>query len=81
MNKWGILGEELLDWQNRFQCCIDGSDSWHDVSAKGHTYYKECPGNPVVNWKEKGYKNLILNLKVLEYVHCYLAVDVMPLEY
>ncbi|XP_071547521.1 uncharacterized protein [Panulirus ornatus] len=62
-NEWGILGEELLDWHGRFQNCIDGSDNWFEVSAKGHTQYKECPGSALINWKEKGYKNLILHLK------------------
>nr|XP_045601691.1 spermine oxidase-like isoform X1 [Procambarus clarkii]XP_045601695.1 spermine oxidase-like isoform X1 [Procambarus clarkii] len=62
-NKWGALGDELLNWQGRFQNCIDGSDSWFDVPAEGGEHYKECPGNPVVNWKKNGYQNLIHHLK------------------
>ncbi|XP_069942539.1 uncharacterized protein [Cherax quadricarinatus] len=62
-NKWGTLGEELLDWKGRFTNCVEGSDSWYDLSAKGHTHFQECPGNPVVNWKENGYQNLLHHLK------------------
>ncbi|XP_042203782.1 spermine oxidase-like isoform X3 [Homarus americanus] len=62
-NKWGTLGEELLNWYGRFQNCIDGSDSWFDISAKEQNNYKECPGNISVNWKQKGYKNLLLHLQ------------------
>lgn len=64
MNKWGALGDELLEWEGRFQDCINGSENWFEVSAKGLLQYKECPGNPVVNWKQGGYRNLINHLKV-----------------
>lgn len=62
LNQWGVIGEELLDWRGRFQNCIDGTDSWYDCSARGHTCYKECPGNIVVNWKN-GYRALLNHLK------------------
>lgn len=64
LNKWGALGDELLDWEGRFQDCINGSENWFDVSAKGLLQYKECPGNPVVNWKHGGYRNLVDHLRV-----------------
>lgn len=63
VNRWGQLGEELADWQGRFQNCIDGTDTWFQSSAKGHSMYTECPGNPVVNWKKGGYQNLLNYLK------------------
>ncbi|XP_063614600.1 spermine oxidase-like [Penaeus indicus] len=62
LNQWGGIGEELLNWRGNFQNCIDGTDSWYDCSAKGHTCYKECPGNIVVNWKN-GYRALLNHLK------------------
>ncbi|KAK8382101.1 hypothetical protein O3P69_015216 [Scylla paramamosain] len=58
VNKWGALGDELLDWEGRFASVINGSHNWFQVSAKGLLQYKECAGNPVVNWKERGYLNL-----------------------
>ena len=64
VNKWGALGDELLDWEGRFASVINGSHDWFQVSAKGLLHYKECPGNPVVNWKEKGYLNLTDHLMV-----------------
>lgn len=62
LNKWGALGDELLEWEGRFQDCINGSENWFEVSAKGLLQYKECPGNPVVNWKQGGYRNLVDHL-------------------
>ncbi|KAG0718670.1 Spermine oxidase [Chionoecetes opilio] len=55
LNKWGPVGNELLNWESRFFDLLNGSDNWFQVSAKGLLKYKECPGNPVVNWKQGGY--------------------------
>ncbi|KMR05321.1 peroxisomal n -acetyl-spermine spermidine oxidase [Lasius niger] len=37
---------------------IECSDSWFDISAKRLTEYWECEGDPLLNWKERGYKTL-----------------------
>ncbi|XP_076070047.1 peroxisomal N(1)-acetyl-spermine/spermidine oxidase-like isoform X2 [Oratosquilla oratoria] len=61
VNEWGLLGKELLEWYGRFQNCIDGSDTWFQTAGRSHLEYKECEGNPVVNWKS-GYKNFLQHL-------------------
>ncbi|CAL4063535.1 unnamed protein product, partial [Meganyctiphanes norvegica] len=61
-NSWGKVGEELCDWYGRFLSYIDGTDNWYQNPIKGKMQYHECPGNPIVNWKN-GYISLLNNLK------------------
>ncbi|KAK4290332.1 hypothetical protein Pmani_032145 [Petrolisthes manimaculis] len=63
VNKWGIVGNELLEWKHRFLNCVNASASWHDLPGKMYLEYKECPGDPTVNWKQNGYQTLIDHLK------------------
>lgn len=48
----------LLQWCKYFQCSIDGCDSLSELSLKSFLQYKECQGNPLVNFK-KGYSTLV----------------------
>lgn len=52
------LAYELLDYFHKFENSIEASDTWYDTSASGYTQYWECEGNPLLNWRDKGYKTL-----------------------
>lgn len=43
---------------HKFDNSIQCSDSWFDVSAKKINNYWTCDGDPVLNWKDRGYKTL-----------------------
>lgn len=55
----------LLDWYHLMENCIDGSDNWVETCGSGHTYYRECGGDPLVTWK-RGYSSLFDILMVLK---------------
>lgn len=47
---------------------IECSDTWFDVSAKRLAEYRECEGNPGLNWKERGFKTIFDLLMVINYI-------------
>ncbi|XP_048516015.1 spermine oxidase-like isoform X2 [Athalia rosae] len=53
-----IRASQFLEWIHRYENIIECSDSWYDTSAQGLTEYHTCPGDPLLNWKGKGYKTL-----------------------
>lgn len=59
------LSDNFLEWFHRFENSIDGSDSWFETSGSGHTEYVECEGNPVLVWKQGGYKKVLELLMVI----------------
>ncbi|KAB7507135.1 Spermine oxidase [Armadillidium nasatum] len=61
-NELGEIGNELLDWYGRFQCCMDGTDTWFEASCVGSAAYEECPGNQVINLSE-GFKSLVTHFQ------------------
>ncbi|XP_066589216.1 spermine oxidase-like isoform X2 [Prorops nasuta] len=50
--------KQFLDWIEKFDNSLQCSDSWFDVSAKGLREYWECDGDPLLNWKDRGYKTV-----------------------
>lgn len=52
------LSDNFLEWFHRFENSIDGSDSWFETSGSGHTEYVECEGDPVLVWKQGGYRKV-----------------------
>lgn len=41
----------FLDWYQKLENVIDGSDNWRETCGSGHVHYRECSGNPLVTWK------------------------------
>lgn len=39
-------------------------DLWYDVSCGNYLEYWECPGNMMLNWKDKGYRTVFELLQV-----------------
>lgn len=50
---------QLIDWFHRFVLCLEASKTWFDFSAAGSVHYKECEGNKLLNWRDKGFKSII----------------------
>ncbi|XP_034936722.1 uncharacterized protein [Chelonus insularis] len=46
---------EFLEWMERFDSSIQGSDTWFEVSARGITEYAQCEGDLLLNWRDRGY--------------------------
>lgn len=53
-----LRAAEYLSWMEKMENSIECSDTWFDVSAKRLTEYRECEGNPGLNWKDRGFKTL-----------------------
>lgn len=49
----------MLDWFHKFILDLDAAKTWFDFSAAGSLHYKECKGNLLLNWKNKGYKSFL----------------------
>jgi hypothetical protein len=63
------LGRYFLDWFQKFENCIDGSDSWFETSGCGLTEYWECEGNLMLAWKSGGYRKVLDLLMVRPNFH------------
>ncbi|XP_069688815.1 uncharacterized protein [Periplaneta americana] len=53
------LGRYFLDWFQKFENSIDGSDSWFETSGRGLTEYWDCEGNLLLSWKSGGYRRVL----------------------
>ncbi|XP_021918923.1 spermine oxidase-like isoform X2 [Zootermopsis nevadensis] len=53
------IGQYFLDWFQKFENSIDGSDSWFETSGRGLTEYWDCEGNLLLSWKSGGYQKAL----------------------
>jgi hypothetical protein len=53
------LGQYFLDWFQKLENFIDGSDSWFETSGCGLTEYWDCEGNLLMSWKSGGYQKVL----------------------
>ncbi|KAJ4436713.1 hypothetical protein ANN_16845 [Periplaneta americana] len=67
------LGRYFLDWFQKFENSIDGSDSWFETSGRGLTEYWDCEGNLLLSWKSGGYRRVLDLLMVC--INCTLSVE------
>ncbi|XP_059471126.1 spermine oxidase-like [Neocloeon triangulifer] len=49
----------FMEWFEKFENSIDGSDSWFETSGKGHLAYVDCPGELLNKWNSGGYLSAI----------------------
>ncbi|XP_060523579.1 peroxisomal N(1)-acetyl-spermine/spermidine oxidase-like isoform X2 [Cylas formicarius] len=49
----------ILGWFKKFVLCLDPAESWNDMSVKGPFYFKRCPGDQMLNWRDKGYTTIL----------------------
>jgi hypothetical protein len=62
------LGRYFIDWFEKFENNVDGSDSWFETSGCGLTEYWECEGNLLLSWKSGGYRKVLDLLMVRPYL-------------
>lgn len=62
------LGKKVLEIFEKFENSIDGSDNWHESSAKGLLQYWECDGYSLCYWKNNGYQSILDILLVITIV-------------
>lgn len=53
------IAKYLLDWFHKFVLCLDASPNWFSFSPSGSLHYKQCDGDQLLHWKEKGYKTIL----------------------
>lgn len=58
------LQHEAFDWFHRMRTSWIACDLWYDVSCGNYLEYWECPGNMMLNWKDKGYRTVFDLLQV-----------------
>ena len=47
------------------QMSSDAADTWWDVSPTSNTEDHVCPGDQLINWKERGYSTILDILMVV----------------
>ncbi|XP_031636095.1 spermine oxidase-like [Contarinia nasturtii] len=58
------LQREAFEWFHRYRNMYIACDSWYEVSGRDYIEYWDCPGDLLLNWKDKGYTtvfNLLQN--------------------
>lgn len=58
------LQHQLFDWFEKFVNMYTACDTWYDVSRRDSENYVPCPGDPHLNWKDKGYCTVLDLLQV-----------------
>ncbi|XP_055380939.1 spermine oxidase-like isoform X2 [Condylostylus longicornis] len=53
------VAHEFFEFYKKFECSVDAADYLEDISGKGYNDYWECKGDPVLNWKDKGYVSFL----------------------
>ncbi|XP_030754642.1 spermine oxidase-like isoform X4 [Sitophilus oryzae] len=52
------VAELLEEWISKFALCLDPAESWNQIYSDGFRTYVNCGGNPLLHWKDKGYRTL-----------------------
>lgn len=74
------LRRQSFDFYHRFENSIEASDSWYETSCGAFSEYWHCPGDHLLNWKDKGYVT-VLNLlqnKIPSINNSKNVIDVLP---
>ena len=50
---------QFFDWIEKYDNHMQCSDSLFDVSARRMVDFKNCEGNPGLNWKTKGFSTIL----------------------
>lgn len=54
-----VIADEFFDNYKKFENSVEASDTLEDVSGRGYLNYWECDGDILLNWKDKGYVELL----------------------
>lgn len=58
------VGREAFNWLHQFRNMYVACDSWYEVSCRDYIEYWDCPGDLLLDWKDKGYKTVFDLLQV-----------------
>lgn len=58
------LRRQFVDFFHKFENSIEASESWYDTSCASLLQYWVCEGDPLLNWKDKGYVTVFDLLQV-----------------
>lgn len=58
------LSKQFFNFIHKYENSHEASDSWYDTSCQGHTQYWICEGDPLLNWKDQGYRTVFDLLQV-----------------
>ncbi|XP_017838418.1 spermine oxidase [Drosophila busckii] len=54
-----VIAAEFFDNYQKFENSVEASDTLEQVSGRGYLEYWECEGDILLNWKDKGYVELL----------------------
>ncbi|EDW72525.1 uncharacterized protein Dwil_GK19322 [Drosophila willistoni] len=54
-----VIAREFFDNYQKFENSVEASDTLDQVSGQGYLEFWECEGDILLNWKDKGYKELL----------------------
>ncbi|XP_034652951.1 spermine oxidase [Drosophila subobscura] len=54
-----VVAREFFDNYQKFENSVEASDTLDQVSGRGYLDYWECEGDILLNWKDKGYVELL----------------------
>ncbi|XP_060654684.1 spermine oxidase-like [Drosophila nasuta] len=54
-----VIADEFFDNYKKFENSVEASDTLEEVSGRGYLNYWECEGDILLNWKDKGYVELL----------------------
>lgn len=54
-----VIADEFFDNYKKFENSVEASDTLEEVSGRGYLNYWECDGDILLNWKDKGYVELL----------------------
>lgn len=49
------IQREVLEFVHQYINMYVASDSWYRISCKNYPEYQYCPGDMLLNWKDRGY--------------------------
>ncbi|KAM8711412.1 hypothetical protein ACLKA7_000535 [Drosophila subpalustris] len=54
-----IIADEFFENYKKFENSVEASDTLDEVSGRGYLNYWECEGDILLNWKDKGFVELL----------------------
>lgn len=58
------LQHEAFEWLHQYRNMYVACESWYNASCGNYLEYWDCPGNLLLNWKDKGYCTVLDLLQV-----------------
>lgn len=58
------LQQKVFNWFHLYKAMYVACDSWYEASCRNYLEYIDCPGDLLLDWKDKGYRTVFDLLQV-----------------